>query len=348
MAELELELLVFAADDISAVYRANAVLRDAQEEQDFSDATALARAPAGEHANYRGAGSRAILDMVRLMGFLGACDTDTRVALRDVPPAGRQDLIEKCVKVFELLDMKRPRVKDTPMKHITLARNVLRLLKIKLKSKRQGHGRTKRVTQYWLAPECEGFFGLAKDFNPYPNGPPHPSKVPYSQRPRTVNMLESHTVAAISARESSRVDPLLVTVPCEPVGFVLESLVACAGPLPPVTFGLPPAADDQAPLGDAELAAFQAELASAHESAYEMAELGCYADDQVPSDMELAEFQAEHEESADEMAELGCYAYDQGPNDAELAEFRTDLEESADEMMGMGCYADDSDHCSDV
>jgi hypothetical protein len=296
-------------------------------------------------------------EVVQLMEFSGARDTTTRVYLRDFPPAKRQGLIVKCEEVFKLLDMQKPRVRDSPQKHITWARNVLSLLKIKLKSKRQGHGRTKRVTEYWLAPECEGFFELVEDFNPYPGGPTNPSKVPYSRQRTTVNVVESHAVTAISARESSCVDPLKVSVPWKPGRFVLVSLAPCVGSLPPVPFGWDPAplaSDDQAVVGDAELTELQAELAAEEESADEMAGLGCYADDQVaPSDDELAELQAELAESRDEMAELGCYADDPGaPSEADLAELQAELAESSDEMT-LGCFADgstmqdDSDFCVD-
>jgi hypothetical protein len=293
VAELDLELLVFAADDLDALDLTSAVMRDAQEDQSFSDATALAQAPAGEHAKYREAASRAIRDVVRLMGFSGPCDTDTRVSLREFLPSERQGLTDKCEEVFNFLKIVTPRVKkNSPQKHITLARNVLRLVKIKLRSKRLGKGRTSAgygVTEYWLASECEGFFELVEDLNPCPGDPTNPSKVPYSQRTRIVNVLKSHAVVAISARELSRVDPLPVAVPWQPEGFVLASLVPYAGSLTHAGHPSPLAFADQR---DAELAEPQANHAAEEESADEMAGLGCYADDQV--------------ESADEMG-LGCY-----------------------------------------
>jgi hypothetical protein len=301
VADLEPKLLVFAADDIGALYLANAVVRDAPEEQDFSDATALERAPAGEHVKYRGAASGAIRDAVRLMGFSGVRDTTTRVPLRSFTKDQQQALTGKCKEVFKLLDIQKPRVKDSPQKHITWARNTLRLMKIELKSKRNGHGRNRdRVTEYWLASECEGFFGLVEDFNP--GGPTNPSEVPYSQRKRIVNVLKSQQTA-ISARELSRVDLLPVTAPWQPGGFVLASLVPNAGSLPHVGHAPPLAFADQC---DAELAEFQGDLAAEEESADEMTEMGCYAGDGIPSHAELAELQAELTDSADEM-ELGCY-----------------------------------------
>jgi hypothetical protein len=66
---LDPEVLVFAADDLSALYRVSAVVRDASGEQGFMDAKALGMASAGEHVVLRGAASRAMLDVLHLAGF---------------------------------------------------------------------------------------------------------------------------------------------------------------------------------------------------------------------------------------------------------------------------------------
>ena len=218
--------LSFAAADISALYRASAVTRDTRDEQDFSDAKALARAPSGEHARYDGAGARAIRDVLLLMGFNGPSDTETCVCLTRLQSSHRRAIITKCEEVLQLLNLRKPTVKESPRQHITCARNVLRLLRLNFKSEQVVRG-AKRTRKYRIAEDCEGFFSLVADFNPYPRGPPTATDVPYSRQTRHVNVFKSKAVKAISKREHSRVDPLPVTVPSGVAGFVTSCI---AGP----------------------------------------------------------------------------------------------------------------------
>lgn len=343
LMELDLKPLVFAADDIAALYRVSAVMRNTLSEQNHSDACAIARAPSGEHAVFRGAAARKMHSVVQLMGFQGVCDTHTRVRLSELDAQVRNRLVAQCREVFLLLGEKRPRVRVSPQQHITWARNVLRLLKLQLRSKQiEGTRSTDRTRQYWLAHECEGFLQLVEDFNPYPNGPPSLSDVPIRRSMRSVKMHNSHTVARIEDRETSRVCPLPATKPYQDPGVVymnkprlmaMDTTSSCniprhsggfiiASVVPPTS---KPCTGSIAWLPPPPPTGLAMDMPVGLESG--PSNRPDPVDDQIPSNAELAEMQAEPSE--DEMGDLGCYA--DGPymqDDTEMGE--------------LGCYADGS------
>jgi hypothetical protein len=284
MQTIDSETLSFAAADISAVYLVSTVIRHAREEQDITDATALAIAPSGEHAQFRGAGARAIVAVLRLMGFNGPSDTVSRARLALLNPSRRLALVCKCRDVFQLLNQRIPRVTKSAQEHITLARNVLRLLRVNFKSQRVGQG-ANRVREYRIAEECEGFLELVTDFNPYPRGPPTASGVPYGRHTPAVHVLTSKAVKGISGRELSLVDPLPITIPSVVPGFVTYRM---AGPATPMQQGSPPRGPTYrvrvqavaASPSDADLAEFRSELRDEDDSDEGLVDgLGCYADD---------------------------------------------------------------------
>jgi hypothetical protein len=319
LGEIDPEPLAFAADDINALYRVSAVMRNSLAEQSHSDASALAKAPSGEHAVFRGAASREILSVLRIMGFNGICDTDTRVSLGEFQTHTRKALIAGCIAVFSLLDIDPPRVRVSPRQHITLAKNMLRLVKLRLQSRQSIHrGSARRIRQYWLAHECEGFFQLARDFNPYPTGPPTPTNVRRRRPARTMTMKNSRIVAGIVERESSSVFPLPHTLPHPPAdvvyvnvprssvghsrsmyssrdGFIVSSVVPHMHPLSSTA-----STDVQRrPLVSSGAVGMQVE--SGH-GAHEMAPSVDY---HIPSNSELDDIQAE---SSEDFGDLGCYA----------------------------------------
>jgi hypothetical protein len=284
MRTLDSTTLSFAAADISAVYRVSTVIRHAREEQDIADATALARAPAGEHAKFRGTGARAILAVLRLMGLNGPSDTVSRARLVQFNSSSRLALVAKCREVFQLLDQRVPRVAKSTQEHITLSRNVLRLMRVALKAKQVMEGNN-RVREYRIEEECEGFLDLVTAFNPYPRGPPTPSDVPYGRHARAVRVLTSNAVEDIFKRELSLVDPLPVTAPLVVTGFVTCRV---AGPAaaqmqqgsPPPSPTCRPRVPAVATPTDADIAEFQSEHIdgdASDEGSFHG--LGCYADD---------------------------------------------------------------------
>jgi hypothetical protein len=277
MQTIDSETLSFAAADISAVYLVSTVIRHVREEQDITDATALATAPSGEHAQFRGTGARAIVAVLRLMGFNGPSDTVSRARLALLSPSRRLALVEKCREVFQLLNQRIPRVKESTQKHVTLARNVLRLLRVNFKSQRVGQG-TNRVREYRIAEECEGFLELVTDFNPYSRGPPTASGVPYGRHTRAMHVPTSKAVKGISGRERSLVDPLPITIPSVVPGFVTHRIAGLATPMQQGTCSVRVQEVSAAP-SDADLAEFQSELRDGDDCDNTIIDgLGCYED----------------------------------------------------------------------
>jgi hypothetical protein len=162
------ETLSFAAADIGAVYLTSFVVGYVRNTLECTDAvtTMLVRLSTGQSIQRKGTeAASAIRAMLWLMGFNGPTDTLSRPRLLLFDSTQRRCLVRKCREVCHLLQHRvRRSITNSALEHITLASNVLRLLRINLKSTPVLSG-PEREREFRIEEECTGFLELVANFN---------------------------------------------------------------------------------------------------------------------------------------------------------------------------------------